>query len=111
MGKVLQIKVTCWTWNEDLIEKEWPRLSELAFSVPLKHEKHGVMEMVKALGDGLSFMKWSEERKDALGNGIKKALDIKMRLEDALSNWDPRKANALSDELEIVLDDLEVGFK
>lgn len=111
MGRILQIRVTSWTWDEDLVVKAWPRLAELAFSVPLKHEKHGVMEMVTALGDGLAFMKWPAARVAALGDGIQKAVDIKRRIEGALENWNPREANALSDELEILLDTLEAGYK
>lgn len=111
MGRILQIRVTSWTWDEDLVVKAWPRLAELAFSVPLKHEKHGVMEMVAALGDGLAFMKWPEARCAALGPGIQKAVDIKRRIEGALENWNPREANALSDELEILLDSLEAAYK
>ena len=56
MGKALQIRVSAVTWNEDLLEKLWPKLTELAFSVPIKHEKHGVFDMVRALDDGLQFL-------------------------------------------------------
>lgn len=111
MGKILQIRVSAWTWDEDLVPKAWPRLSELAFSVPLKHEKHGVLEMVQSLGDGLQFMKWPEERRKALTPGIEKCVDIKRRLEGALANWNPREANILSDELENELDRLEIAFR
>ena len=111
MGKALQIRVSAVTWDESLLEKLWPRLSELAFSIPLKHEKHGVLEMVKALGDGLQFMQWSQERKQALTPGIELAVDTVRRLEGTLANWHPREANALSDELEGILDKLEEGFR
>lgn len=111
MGKVLQIRVTSCTWNEDLVEQEWPRLAELAFSVPMKHEKHGVMDMVKALGDGLQFMSWPEERKNALAEGIRNAVELKNKIETALADWDPRMANRLSDTLEEQLDVLEKKFK
>lgn len=107
MGKALQIRVSAVTWDEDLVTEFWPRLAEWAFSVPLKHEKRGVLEMVRALDDGLKFMDWSEQRRNALGPGIKKAVDIKHRIEVALADWDPRTANRLSDELEAVLDTLE----
>ncbi|MEG2172306.1 MAG: hypothetical protein RRY29_03485 [Desulfovibrionaceae bacterium] len=111
MGRILQIRVTSWTWDEDLVVKAWPRLAQLAFTVPLKHEKHGVMEMVTALGDGLAFMKWPETRRAALGQGIEKAVDMKCRIEGALEKWNPREANALSDELETLLDRLEDAYK
>ena len=110
MGEALQIRVTAETWNEDLLEKLWPRLTELAFSVPIKHEKHGVLEMVRALHDGLQFLPWSEARRKAMGPGIEEAARLKQALENALADWQPREANILSDKLEDVLDTLEKAF-
>lgn len=110
MGKVLQIRVTAVTWDEDLVEKYWPRISELAFSVPVKLENHGVLEMVRALSEGLEFMKWPDARKTALGHGISKAAVLRSELEKAVADWDPRKANMLSDQLEDVLDALESAW-
>ncbi len=107
MGKALQIRVSAVTWNEDLLEKLWPQLSELAFTVPNSHTKRGVIEMVQCLSDGLHYTKWPDERKDKLGPNISKAIDIVNKLESALADWDPREANRLSDQLEDVLNDLE----
>ena len=83
MGKALQIRVSAVTWNEDLLEQLWPQLTELAFSVPIKHEKRGVLEMVRALDEGLTFMKWSKARQDALGPGIREAARLKQELDDS----------------------------
>ena len=110
MGEALQIRVTAVTWNEDLLEKLWPQLTELAFSVPIKHEKHGVLEMVRALHEGLQFLPWSEARRKAMGPGIEEAAHLKQALENALADWQPREANILSDKLEDVLDTLEKAF-
>ena len=110
MGKVLQIRVGVVTWNEDLLEELWPKLAELAFSVPIRHEKRGVLEMVRALDEGLTFMKWPKARQEALGPGIRKAARLKQNLEKALADWRPREANVLSDQLEDVLDQLEQAF-
>ena len=110
MGEALQIRVTAVTWNEDLLEKLWPRLTELAFSVPIKHEKHGVLELVRALHEGLQFLPWSEARRKAMGPGIEEAARLKQALENALADWQPREANILSDKLEDVLDTLEKAF-
>ena len=110
MGEALQIRVTAVTWNEDLLEKLWPQLTELAFSVPIKHEKHGVLEMVRALHEGLQFLPWSEARRKAMGPGIEEAAHLKQALENALADWQPREANILSDKLEDVLDNLEKAF-
>ena len=110
MGEALQIRVSAVTWNEELLEKLWPRLSEMAFAVPLKHEKHGVLEMVRALYEGLRFMDWSEKRRAALGPGIGEAQKLKEGIEKALADWNPREANVLSEKLERVLDELERVF-
>ena len=110
MGEALQIRVTAVTWNEDLLEKLWPKLTELAFSEPIKHEKHGVLEMVRALHEGLQFLPWSEARRKAMGPGIEEAAHLKQALENALADWQPREANILSDKLEDVLDTLEKAF-
>lgn len=110
MGKVLQIRVIAVTWDEDLIEEYWPRVAKLAFDVPIKLANHGLLEMVRALADGLEFGKWPEERKKSLGPGIRKAADIRSDLEKALADWEPRKANELSDKLEDTLDALERAF-
>jgi hypothetical protein len=107
MGKVLQIRVSAVTWNEDLLEKFWPELTELAFSVPIKHEKRGVLEMVRALDEGFRFMGWPEARKTALRDDIHKVAALKAAIENALADWQPGRANALSDELENVLDRME----
>lgn len=107
MGKVLQIRVIATTWDDELVEDYWPRLAQLAFSVPIKLENHGVLEMVRALGEGLRFAKWPAPRKEALAEGIHRAVEIKEELEKALSDWDPRRANELSNELENTLDKLE----
>lgn len=110
MGKVLQIRVTAVTWDDELLEDYWPRLTKLAFSVPIKLEKHGVLEMVRALSEGLEFMKWSERRKEVMGPGIRETARIRNDLVRALADWEPRKANDLSNQLEDALDALERAF-
>ena len=104
MGKILQIRVSVWTYDENEVEKAWPRLVELAAGVPLKHAKHGVTELVDSLDDGLRFMDWPQSVKDSLRPGVERAPKLKAQLEDALADWDPRRADKLSYELEEVLD-------
>lgn len=110
MGKVLQIRVSAVTWNEDLVEEYWPNLVRLAGSVPVKSEERGVFELVRRLDEGLRFMKWSEARKLGMGPGIREAARLKAEIEAALADWEPRKANALSDALEDALDALERAY-
>lgn len=110
MGKVLQIRVMAVTWDDELLEDYWPRLAKLAFSVPIKLENKGLLEMVRALGEGLKFMKWSDARKAAMGPGIREAERLREELERALSDWEPRKANDLGNRLEDTLDELERAY-
>lgn len=111
MGKALQIRVTAVTWNPDLVEELWPRLEGLAASIPsCPPYGGGVMELVRVLHEGSRFQKWPEARKAAMGEGIRKAAQLRKDIEEALADWDPRKANALSDRLEDELDELERVF-
>lgn len=110
MGKVLQIRVVAVTWDDELLEDYWPQLAKLAFSLPIKLENHGLLEMVRALSEGLEFMKWSDARKTAMGSGIREAAQIRKDLERALADWEPRKANELSNRLEDALDALERAY-
>ena len=111
MGKILQIRVSAWTYDEAEVENAWPRLAELAFNVPLKHNKRGVLEMVTALDDGLRFMNWSAALKDSLAPGLDRVVAIKDQLEGALADWDPRKSDKLSNALEDALDAVEASCK
>ena len=110
MGQALQIRVIAVTWNEDLLEKLWPRLTVLAKEVPIHLEKHGVLELIRALDEGLTFMEWSEQRKQIMGPLIRRAAKLKRDLEEALAGWKAREANQLSDQIEEVLDELEHKF-
>lgn len=110
MGKALQIRVIATTWNTDLLEELWPRLTELAQTIPVKHECSGVLEMVRSLSDGLQFLPWSEARRSALGPGIREAMRLKAALEAALADWKPGEANRYSDALEATLDALEEAY-
>jgi predicted nucleic acid-binding Zn-ribbon protein len=42
-----------------------------------------------------------------LGSRIQQAKRLKRQLEQALADWNPQKANTLSDKLEELLDELE----
>jgi uncharacterized alpha-E superfamily protein len=111
MGKILQIRVSAWTYDEAEVEEAWPRLAELAFSVPLERHKQGVLEMVAALDDGLRFMNWPASLKDSIAPGLTRIVAIRDQLEGALADWDPRRADRLSNELEDALDAVEASCK
>ena len=89
MGKLLQIRVSAWTYREEDVVRAWPALTALAWPRPqYPDEKRGVLELVTALENGLSFEDWPQ------------AVAVKKDLEEALFQWEPRKANELSETLE-----------
>ena len=108
MGKVLQIRVSAWTYNEDDVARSWKKLCGLVWSESLRPgEKRGVLELVTALENGLAFGDWPAASAESLKDGIAEAVAVKLSLEEALAEWDPRLANKRSDELEDILTRLE----
>ena len=108
MGKLLQIRVSAWTYDEDAVLRAWPKLAQLAWPRPLyPGEKRGVLELAGALANGLNFEDWGKTLPDTLQQKIHSAGALKEALEQALSNWEPRDANRLSDQLEDTLSALE----
>ena len=110
MGRHLQVIVTAYTYRPEDIEKVWPRLHHLAWgAVPATgpQPKKGVLELVEALDDALLFGKHPKEVKAALEPRLAVAKSRKRSLENALADWKPGEANALSDQLEDVLAELE----
>lgn len=53
-----------------------------------------------ALENGLSFEDWPQAVAEGLREGIGRAAAVKKELEEALFQWEPRKANELSETLE-----------
>ena len=111
MGKILQIQVRAWTYDEDEVAGAWPRLTGLvwpqrdAWAPP--GSKHGVMYLVQALPDVLEFGNVPKEIKTALKPGAQEISLTGKKLETALADWQPLEANRLSDHLEDQLTALE----
>ena len=85
MGNLLQIRVSAWTYREEDVVRAWPALTALAWPRPqYPDEKRGVLEAVA----------------EGLREGIGRAAAVKKDLEEALFQWEPRKANELSETLE-----------
>lgn len=110
VGKVLQVRVSATTWNEELVEKMWPNLYELAFSVPTKFSQHGVSDLIRGLDEGLKYLDWSEQRQTKMGPSISHIAQLQRDLERALADWNVTVANNLTDEIEKQLDQLEDNF-
>jgi hypothetical protein len=106
MGRLLQIRVSAYTYDPDQALRAWPRLYAMAFPTT-ESRGRGVLELVDALADQGRFGGWSEDLKQDLGEGLRKSERLKGSLEQALADWNPSRANSLSDELEEALDELE----
>ena len=64
MGKLLQIRVSAWTYREEDVVRAWPALTALAWPRPqYPDEKRGVLELVTALENGLSFEDWPPSKR------------------------------------------------
>ena len=111
MGRILQIRVSAWTYDEDEVLQAWPKLCALVWSQLDQWGpagmKRGVTELAGYLPDALRFSDLPEEVKKALRPGAKKVADILEEMRKALADWDPRRANTLSDALEEALFELE----
>lgn len=111
MGKILQIRVLAYTYDENDVVKAWPKLSTLAFPerypAPQLASSKGVFELVESLVDQIQFDMVDKSVKQALAAGTDAIKGLKSQLEQALADWNPQKANQLSDELEQALDELE----
>ena len=111
MGRMLQIRVSAWTYDEDEVLQAWPKLCALVWSQldqwGPSGMKRGVTELAGYLPDALRFSDLPEEVKKLLKPGTKKVADILEEMRKALADWDPRRANTLSDALEEALFELE----
>jgi len=108
MGKILQVRVSAWTFSEEEVEKAWPLLWKLVWgeggdAIP----KKGVIELSQAVFDAVRAGLIPREQADALRNGAEKVEELRFKIEGALSSWQPKEADRLIYELEDGLDVLE----
>ena len=113
MGKVLQVRVWASTYSEDEVQSEWPKLFELAFPEAQQRfvAKAGVVEMIETLVDACRFADWNEELKDYAKEPLDALFALRKELEEALADWNPQRANQLTDAIEDALSDLEKGIR
>ncbi|MBQ4326327.1 MAG: formin-like protein 18 [Mailhella sp.] len=111
MGRILQIRVSAWTYDEDEVLQAWPKLCALVWSQLDQWGpagmKRGVTELAGYLPDALRFSDLPDDVKRALLPGVKNVAAILEEMRKALADWEPRRANALSDVLEEALFELE----
>ena len=111
MGRILQIRVSAWTYDEDEVCRAWPLLTALVWEQLDRWGqpgmRRGVTELAEYLPDSLRFgslLSPCREQALAAAEGVTTALEA---MRSALANWDPREANRQSDLLEEALDRAE----
>jgi len=110
MGRILQVRVSAYTYSEDEVRKAWPVLWKLAFedNVPgFPFEMKGVLELVRALDDLYQFGDVSEAVREALDAGLPGAVSEVQEVQKQLADWNPQAANQATDRLEDGLSELE----
>ena len=111
MGRLLQIRVGAWTYDEDEVLRAWPRLTALVWPELDRWAppgiRHGVTELAEYLPDALRFGDVPEAEKKELLPGALQVAALLEAMRSALAEWEPRKANHISDQLEEALDALE----
>ena len=110
MGKVLQVRVYAYTYNEEGVRKTWPRLWSLAFEETkpgFPYEMAGVLELVRALDDLYQFGVMPEAFRTVVASGLPKVVKAVEDLQRHLADWNPQAANQSSDEIEEGLGELE----
>lgn len=108
MGKLLQVRVSAWTYSEDEVQKTWPKLWKLIWgeggdAVPDK----GVLELAGAVYDAVRAGLIDKDKADALRVKADEADRLKHAIEDALAARLPKEADKLTYEIEDCLDALE----
>jgi hypothetical protein len=108
VGRLLQIRVSATTYRPEDVVRAWPKLFAAAWPQGMvKGAAAGVLELVDGLADSLRFGDMPEQLKKELEPGVTRAKYLKRQMEEALGEWNARKANELSEALEQILDETE----
>lgn len=111
MGKILQIRVSAWTYDEDEVTAAWPKLCALVWGELNRFGpvgmKHGVTELAQYLPDAVRFADIDKNTRARLAPGVERVTSHLLAMRSALEAWDPRLANAISNNLEDALTNLE----
>lgn len=127
MGRVLTIRLSAVTYNEEDVFRSWPDLCALAWPdkgevtaagwrpkpggfaplVAAEPVRRGVLELAHDLYEEFEFGDWNFELKDKVRDGMDDLQKAGASLEKALENWQPQAANAASDGIEDALDKLQ----
>ncbi|WP_319584022.1 hypothetical protein [uncultured Pseudodesulfovibrio sp.] len=107
MGRLLQVRVSAWTYSEDEVRKAWPSLWKLAWQDSDAIPKKGVMELADAVFDAVRAGLIPDDQVKALKADAEKADKLRQDLEKALGDWQASEADKLTYALEDTMDALE----
>ena len=106
MGRILFIRVSAATYNEEDVLKTWPNLCAFAWQDDtLPATDKGVIPLVLALGNRLLLV--DDAGKDALQDNLHRLAQLHSKLEAALAERDVHGAHAITNKIEDTLDSLE----
>ena len=108
MGRLLQIRVSAWTYSEADVEKTWKSLWKLVWdeggdAIP----KKGVLELAHAVFDAVRAGLIPADQAEKLRAKADEVEDLRLKLESAINDRDPKGADKLTYDLEDCLDALE----
>lgn len=115
MGRFLQVRVVCQTYDPEAVVAAWPTLYVLAFKMTDQDKPadivdgpggvtRGVRELCDALNDAYLFDDWSQELVAALEKPLARAKRARSQLEAALAERDPAAADQAGYDLEEALE-------
>ena len=105
MGKVLQIRVSASTPFPEEVQRQWPRLSALAWPQG-EPQSPSVPALARALYDQYRFG-GADPIWKTLADSLATMHQAHRELDDALAEWQPQEANQASDRLEDSLNEME----
>ncbi|GAB1411098.1 hypothetical protein MASR1M90_23390 [Desulfovibrionales bacterium] len=110
MGRVLQVRVLAYTYDEQDVRAAWPVLWRWAFEETLPgfpHDRKGVLELVRALDEMCRFQDIPEPVRTVLDSALPELLADVESLQYFLGEWNAHKANEATDAIEDALTALE----
>ena len=129
MGRILSVRLSATTFNDGEVLRAWPRLCALAWpgkgeiscggwrpktvppalTPPVRPETShfGVLDLVSDLLEEAEFGDWDAALALRLEAGLDDLRHAASGLKKALADWNPKAANAATDEIEDALDKME----
>ena len=114
MARVLFVRVSVQTYDEDQVKKNWPHLFRLVLpegESSMKGSERGVFALTAALRDSVQFSLIPTEQKEILRPFAARLSAIEHQLEDVLGNQNVVEARKCADAIEDCLDEAEEALR